>query len=132
MSTLGQKRTSEAYNQCPLYPQKRTSELSREMSALCQKQTLASRWCRPLHRGAVGHGAHPGGELRAASSEVAEAAFACSIKSHGENQLGHIRPLVHQRICDSSLKFVGHTLGSRYLMRQSSGRTLPCGPSHLA
>src|SRR5262249_11543789 len=26
-------------NQCPLYPQKRTLELSREMSALCQKQT---------------------------------------------------------------------------------------------
>ena len=25
---------------CPLYPQKRTSELSRRMSALCQKQTL--------------------------------------------------------------------------------------------
>jgi hypothetical protein len=27
---------------CPLYPQKRTSELSRGMSALCQKQTLCS------------------------------------------------------------------------------------------
>src|SRR6516164_11323432 len=27
---------------CPLYPQKRTSELSREMSALCQKWTLCS------------------------------------------------------------------------------------------
>ena len=26
---------------CPLYPQKRTSELSRGMSALCQKQTYA-------------------------------------------------------------------------------------------
>ena len=26
-------------NQCPLYSQKRTLELSREMSALCQKQT---------------------------------------------------------------------------------------------
>ena len=28
-------------NQCPLYPQKRTLELSRVMSALCQKQTYA-------------------------------------------------------------------------------------------
>jgi len=28
--------------QCPLYPQKRTSELSRGMSALCQKRTLAA------------------------------------------------------------------------------------------
>src|SRR6516225_6509116 len=27
-------------NRCPLYPQKQTSELSREMSALCQKRTL--------------------------------------------------------------------------------------------
>jgi len=26
-------------NQCPLYPQKRTWELSRDMSALCQKRT---------------------------------------------------------------------------------------------
>src|SRR5262249_58762051 len=26
-------------NQCPLYPQKRTSELTRGMSALCQKRT---------------------------------------------------------------------------------------------
>jgi len=26
--------------QCPLYPQKRTSELSRGMSAMCQKQTF--------------------------------------------------------------------------------------------
>src|SRR6516225_2077662 len=29
-------------NQCPLYPQKRTSELSRAMSALCQKQTFGT------------------------------------------------------------------------------------------
>src|SRR6516225_9992832 len=28
--------------ECPLYPQKRTSELSRVMSALCQKRTLAT------------------------------------------------------------------------------------------
>src|SRR5262249_46317897 len=32
-----------AARECPLYPQKRTSELSRGMSALCQKQTF-----RPL------------------------------------------------------------------------------------
>src|SRR6516164_7252722 len=32
----GHRRTS---SQCPLYPQKRTLELGREMSALCQKQT---------------------------------------------------------------------------------------------
>src|SRR6516164_1336670 len=30
------------FNQCPLYPQKRTLELSHGMSALCQKRTL--RW----------------------------------------------------------------------------------------
>src|SRR5215472_13719792 len=29
--------------QCPLYPQKRTLELTRVMSALCQKQTHASQ-----------------------------------------------------------------------------------------
>jgi hypothetical protein len=39
----------------------------------------------PLHRRELGHGAHPGGELRAAGSEIAEAAFARNIKSHGEN-----------------------------------------------
>src|SRR5215470_3834652 len=31
----------QAYLRCPLYPQKRTSELSRGMSALCQKRTHA-------------------------------------------------------------------------------------------
>jgi hypothetical protein len=41
MSALGQKATSVASAPCPLYPQKRTLELSREMSALCQKQTSA-------------------------------------------------------------------------------------------
>src|SRR6516164_1763477 len=35
---IGHWATSE---QCPLYPQKRTSELSRGMSALCQKRTSA-------------------------------------------------------------------------------------------
>ena len=41
MSALGQERTSRPSDQCPLYPQKRTSELSRGMSALCQKRTHA-------------------------------------------------------------------------------------------
>jgi hypothetical protein len=36
-ATRGHGRMS---NQCPLYPQKRTLELSRVMSALCQKQTF--------------------------------------------------------------------------------------------
>ena len=124
-------------NQCPLYPQKRTSELSRAMSALCQKQTsrlysVASRWGGPLHRRELGHRAHPTSELRAAISEIAEAAFARNIKSHGENQLGHVRRLLEQRIGHSSLKYIGHTLGSGYLMRQSSGRTLAHRSSHLA
>ena len=61
-----------------------------------------------------------------------EAAFARNIKSHGENQLGHIRPPLYQRIGDSSLKHIGHTLGAGYLMRQGSGRTLASGSSHLA
>ena len=30
------------FNPCPLYPQKRTLELSLEMSALCQKQTFCA------------------------------------------------------------------------------------------
>ena len=60
MSALGQKRTSRLYS-------------------------VVSRWRRPLHRRDFGHRAHPGGELRAAGSEIAEAAFARNIKSHGEN-----------------------------------------------
>src|SRR5262249_28942565 len=39
MSALGQKRTLGISEQCPLYPQKQTLELSRLMSALCQKRT---------------------------------------------------------------------------------------------
>ena len=71
-------------------PQKRTWLSTVVMSALCQKRTsrlysVASRWRRPLHRREFGHRAHPGGELRAAGSEIAEAAFARNIKSHGEN-----------------------------------------------
>src|SRR5262249_8678524 len=78
------------FGSCPLYPQKRTSLSAIAMSALCQKRTsrlysAASRWCRPLHRKGFGLGAHPGGELWAARSEIAEAAFARNIKSHGEN-----------------------------------------------
>jgi len=34
--------------QCPLYPQKRTSELSRQMSALWQKQTYAMQQTAPF------------------------------------------------------------------------------------
>jgi hypothetical protein len=34
--------------ECPLYPQKRTSELSRGMSALCQKRTYAVQQCGQL------------------------------------------------------------------------------------
>ena len=40
MSALGQKRNQGQLNECPLYPRKRTLELTRGMSALCQKQTL--------------------------------------------------------------------------------------------
>src|SRR6516162_4224699 len=39
-------------DQCPLYPQKRTSELSRRMSALCQKRTFV------LFDHLVGNGEH--------------------------------------------------------------------------
>src|SRR5215510_204194 len=35
-----------ASNQCPLYPKKRTLELGRGMSALCQKRTFAYRCSR--------------------------------------------------------------------------------------
>src|SRR5215472_15158990 len=35
-------RHRSASAQCPLYPQKRTSELSHGMSALCQKQTFGT------------------------------------------------------------------------------------------
>ena len=37
MSALGQKQTSRLLERMPLHPQKRTLELSRGMSALCQK-----------------------------------------------------------------------------------------------
>src|SRR5262249_51295853 len=44
--------------QCPLYPQKQTLELSRVMSALCQKRTYAAqqsdRFIRSLCRRALG------------------------------------------------------------------------------
>jgi hypothetical protein len=39
---------------CPLYPQKRTSELSRGMSALCQKQTFCTTAERLLFDHLVG------------------------------------------------------------------------------
>src|SRR5262249_9555031 len=70
--------------------------------------------------------------LLAAGSEIAEPAFARNIKSHSENQLRHVRLLLDQRIGHSSLEYIGHPLGSGYLMRQSSGRTLACGSSHFA
>ena len=35
-------RHSAVSEQCPLYPQKRTSELTRGMSALCQQQTFCA------------------------------------------------------------------------------------------
>jgi hypothetical protein len=41
MSALGQKRTCNQSAQCPLYPRKRTLELSCVMSALCHKRTHA-------------------------------------------------------------------------------------------
>src|SRR3974390_2400257 len=39
-------RHCTASGRCPLYPQKRTLELSRVMSALCQKQTYAAHKLR--------------------------------------------------------------------------------------
>src|SRR6516165_4429849 len=41
------KHHSDVRRRCPLYPRKRTLELSHEMSALCQKQTSADRFDRP-------------------------------------------------------------------------------------
>jgi len=35
-------RHRRKFSQCPLYPQKRTSELRRGMSALCQKRTFCT------------------------------------------------------------------------------------------
>ena len=40
MSDLGHKRTFRLFRPMPLYPQKRTSELSREMSPLSQELTF--------------------------------------------------------------------------------------------
>src|SRR6516225_11623119 len=42
--------------QCPLYPRKRTLELSRVMSALCKKRTHAVQQFRPLLQHLVGAG----------------------------------------------------------------------------
>ena len=106
------------------------------MSAKGQMQTSrlhsVARWSRLLHRRERGHGAHPAGEVRATGSEIAEPAFVRNIKSNGEDQLGHVRLLLDQRIGHSSFEHIGHTLGSGYLMRQSSGRTLARGSSHFA
>jgi hypothetical protein len=72
------------------------------MTVLCQMQTSrlhsVARWSRLLHRRERGQGTHPVGELLAAGSEIAEPAFARNIKSHGENQLGHVRRPLDQRI----------------------------------
>src|SRR6516165_12733390 len=43
----------DTFNRCPLYPQKRTSELTRGMSALCQKQTYAVQQFDPDSLGKV-------------------------------------------------------------------------------
>src|SRR6516162_8981713 len=44
-------RRSTARQRCPLYPRKRTLELSRAMSAMCQKRTYALQQSRSTGRG---------------------------------------------------------------------------------
>ena len=44
-------RHSLRFVRCPLYPQKRTSELSRVMSALCQKRTSTSSFDQVVGNG---------------------------------------------------------------------------------
>jgi len=51
----GHRRKS---GQCPLYPQKQTLELSRVMSALCQKRTYAVQQSSSLFDHLVGEGKH--------------------------------------------------------------------------
>src|SRR6516164_9426282 len=46
VSAFGQRRHGSRVDRCPLYPQKRTLELSRSMSAMCQKRTFVSISCR--------------------------------------------------------------------------------------
>ena len=55
-------RHSLRFVRCPLYPQKRTSELSRVMSALCQKRTSTSSFDQ-----VVGNGNTPGGIVSASA-----------------------------------------------------------------
>ena len=50
---------------CPLYPQKRTSELSRVMSALCQKRTFCAAETTLLFDHLVGDGKDPGRNYKA-------------------------------------------------------------------
>src|SRR6516164_11754590 len=46
---------SPTFDRCPLYPQMRTSQLSREMSALCQKRTHAPQQFSSLFGHRVDH-----------------------------------------------------------------------------
>jgi hypothetical protein len=59
------------YDPCPLYPQKRTLELSRGMSALCQKQTHAVQQSLTLRRAAYS-GVHSSNSLMLSSEYAFE------------------------------------------------------------
>jgi hypothetical protein len=63
----------------------------------------------------------------AAGSEITETALCRDIESHCEAQVRHSWRALHQRISYTTLKYIGHALCTRYLMRQNSGRTFACG-----
>ena len=67
--------------------------------------------------------------MGAAGSEITEIALRRDIESHCETQVRHSWRALHQRISYMPLKYIGHALCTRYLMRQNNGRTFACGPA---
>ena len=53
--------------------------------------------------------------MRAANDEIAETALCRDVESHCEDQMRHVQRALHQWVGYAVLKYVGHTLGARYL-----------------
>ena len=70
-------------------------------------------WGRPLHRGKLGHGAHPIRQSRPAGGEIAKPALAGHLDGHGKDQMRHVGRPLHQRIGCAGLKEICHALGAR-------------------
>ena len=79
--------------------------------------------------------------MGAAGSEITETALRRDIESHCEAQVRHSWRALHQRISYTTLKYIGHALCTRYLMRKTVAERSPAGraisrthtqmPSHM-